>query len=207
MTSVPETFFQRWTRRKTEQRALESAPLPPDSVQVASQAAIPAAPAPVPTLADVTDLLADADYSRFIAPDVDRVVHRAAMKKLFAEPGFSVMDELDIYIADYNIASPVSAVMLAGFAHANTTLNPTAAWQSGTDLTPVATAPAEEVVAIAEAADADAMPSDGMLDRASDNDLSAAEVAVAAGVAKPGDAVVCLDVSRESASDKSDRLP
>ena len=132
--SQPKTFLQRWARRKTEQGTAAAA-LPLDTATTRPEVAGEVTP-PAPTLADVTALLADADYSRFIAPDVDAGVRRAAMKKLFAEPHFNVMDGLDIYIADYNIASPVSAAMLAGFAHASTTLNPLAAWQSVTDPSP-----------------------------------------------------------------------
>ena len=180
--------------------------MPPDTAPIALPEAIPATSATVPTLADVSGLLADADYSRFIAADVDRVVHHAAMKKLFAEPGFSVMDELDIYIADYNIASPVSAVMLAGFAHASTTLNPTAAWQSATDLPPPAVMPGKESAGRAEAG---VVPSDGTRTPTSDNDMSTAAVteSVTAAVTKPDKAMVCSNAFPESALEMRDHLP
>ena len=178
--------------------------MPPDTAPIALPEAIPATSATVPTLADVSGLLADADYSRFIAADVDRVVHHAAMKKLFAEPGFSVMDELDIYIADYNIASPVSAVMLAGFAHASTTLNPTAAWQSATDLPSPAVVPGKEAAEVAKVGD---VPSDGARTPDSHHDTSAAGVAVTAAVTNPDEAMVCFNASPESALEMRDHLP
>ena len=40
------------------------------------------------------------------------------MKKLFADPHFNVIDGLDIYMADYNLPSPVSPAMLASLSHA-----------------------------------------------------------------------------------------
>lgn len=64
--------------------------------------------APPPTLADVAKLTKDSDFSRFVGKDVSPDVRNAAMKKLFADPHFNVMDGLDIYIDDYSIPSPMS---------------------------------------------------------------------------------------------------
>jgi hypothetical protein len=67
---------------------------------------------PAPTLEDAARLTRDSDYSRFVAKGVDDVVKRAAMKKLFADPHFNVMDGLDIYIDDYSKADPIPPAML-----------------------------------------------------------------------------------------------
>ena len=40
-------------------------------------------------------------------------VRNAAMKKLFTDPHYNVMDGLDIYIGDYNTPDPLPAGMLA----------------------------------------------------------------------------------------------
>jgi len=40
-------------------------------------------------------------------------VRNAAMKKLFTDPHYNVMDGLDIYIDDYSQPSPLSAAMMA----------------------------------------------------------------------------------------------
>jgi hypothetical protein len=70
-------------------------------------------PAAPPTLADVEALAADApDFSRFVSRGVSPDVHRAALKKLFADPHFNVMDGLDIYIDDYGKPDPLPAGML-----------------------------------------------------------------------------------------------
>ena len=45
-------------------------------------------------------------------------MRRLALKKLFADPHFNVMDRLDMYMDDYNKPSPVSAAMLAALQHA-----------------------------------------------------------------------------------------
>lgn len=77
----------------------------------ATEGAAPAAP-PKPTLEDVEALTAESDYSRFIARDVDEKVKNSAMKKLFTDPHYNVMDGLDTYIADYNTPDPLPKSML-----------------------------------------------------------------------------------------------
>jgi hypothetical protein len=45
-------------------------------------------------------------------PNVDPAVQQAAMKKLFSDPHFNIMDRLDIYIDDYSIPDPIPMEML-----------------------------------------------------------------------------------------------
>jgi hypothetical protein len=73
---------------------------------------------PLPTLDDVAALDADSDFSAFVARGVDQAVRRSALKKLFADPHFNVMDKLDVYIDDFTKPSPVSEAMLASLEHA-----------------------------------------------------------------------------------------
>jgi len=68
-------------------------------------------PAP-PSMQDVAALNAESDFKPFIARAVAPEVRNAAMKKLFADPHFNVMDGLDIYIDDYSIPDPLPASML-----------------------------------------------------------------------------------------------
>jgi hypothetical protein len=75
------------------------------------------APAP-PTLADVAELTPASDYTRFVARDVDPSVKNAALKKLFADPQFNVMDGLDTYIDDYGKPDPLPEGMLRKMAQA-----------------------------------------------------------------------------------------
>jgi hypothetical protein len=65
-----------------------------------------------PTLADVEQLTPASSYANFMARDVAPEVKNAAMKKLFTDPHFNVMDRLDIYIDDYGIPDPLPAAML-----------------------------------------------------------------------------------------------
>ena len=126
-------FLSRWARRKEQVRSGESVSTEP--VAVAAAVALPAAPPeaaapvpvgaastpaavaepppePLPTLADVAGLTRDSDYSRFVATGVDEGVKRAAMKKLFTDPHFNVMDGLDTYIDDYGKPDPIPLAML-----------------------------------------------------------------------------------------------
>lgn len=119
-----DDFFSRWSRRK--QASTDAGK--PDATPVATDApAVPLTPAealPPPTLDDVAALTHEADFRRFVAPGVDETVRRTAMKKLFTDPHFNVMDGLDIYIDDYNKFEPLPAAMLAMLEHAKPLLDP-----------------------------------------------------------------------------------
>jgi hypothetical protein len=119
-------FLGRWARRKND--ALQGKPLdepapvaPPVPVAVAAANAavvpkeLPAAEAePVRELSldDAKLLTKDSDFKPFMASKVGPEVRNAAMKKLFADPHFNVMDGLDIYIDDYSISEPIPESML-----------------------------------------------------------------------------------------------
>src|SRR4029077_3412606 len=56
----------------------------------------------------------ESDFTAFLKPDVDANLKRAALKQLFRDPRFNVMDGLDTYIDDYTKADPIPPEMLAG---------------------------------------------------------------------------------------------
>jgi len=127
-TDADETgFLSRWARRKAQVRqgtVLDeptAQPLPPVPPAVEPQAATlvaePPADAlektdPPPTLTEVADLTRDSDYTRFVAQGVQPEVKNAALKKLFTDPHFNVMDGLDTYIDDYGKPDPLPEGML-----------------------------------------------------------------------------------------------
>ncbi|TCP19876.1 DUF3306 domain-containing protein [Simplicispira metamorpha] len=74
-------------------------------------------PAP-PTLAQAQTLTPQSDFKPFVARGVAPEVRNAAMKKLFADPHFNVMDGLDIYIDDYSRPDPLPLAMLRQMASA-----------------------------------------------------------------------------------------
>lgn len=147
-------FFSRWSKRKTEatQQTLQkpnpsaalvepTAEKPPSPDAIKPRDAERSEPAgrganaadnhqakaaPQPTLEDVARLTPDSDFSAFVARGVDETIKRQALKKLFSDPHFNVMDGLDIYIDDYNKFEPISPQMLASLEHAKSTLNPLA---------------------------------------------------------------------------------
>ena len=78
----------------------------------------PVEPAPVLSLDDVKALTAESDYAPFVSRAVSPEVRNAAMKKLFTDPHYNVMDRLDIYIDDYSLPDPLPASMLRQMASA-----------------------------------------------------------------------------------------
>jgi len=134
MNDRDSNFLSRWSRRKAQVRegvavpdAAATAPAQP-AVEVtaagtpravaathppqAEMETRPAVPSPSPTLADVAALSPQSDYTRFVAQGVAPEVKNAALKKLFTDPHFNVMDGLDTYIDDYGKPDPLPAGML-----------------------------------------------------------------------------------------------
>ena len=76
------------------------------------------ADAPTLTMDDVTGLTTQSDFKPFVARDVAPEVRNAAMKKLFTDPHYNVMDRLDTYIDDYSQPDPLPESMLRQMASA-----------------------------------------------------------------------------------------
>jgi hypothetical protein len=134
---MADGFLSRWARRKEAVRqgkdlpeepakaVVQEPPSPqpsPASGRGSPEGAGGGAPAPetapAPTLEDVQALTAESDFSRFVQPDVSPEVKNAAMKKLFSDPHFNVMDGLDTYIDDYSKPDPMPPEMLKSLASA-----------------------------------------------------------------------------------------
>ncbi len=128
-----EGFLRRWSRLKSRGDAatrdgapagasMQFAPdsevvdLAPPPAEAEPQA--PVAPLRQPTLDDAAALGPDSDFSAFVGRGVDKAVRRLAMKKLFSDPHFNVMDGLDVYIGDFNKPDPIPAAMMASLNHA-----------------------------------------------------------------------------------------
>jgi hypothetical protein len=118
-----ESFFARWSKRNAEAAAEKHvSERTPDAADVQS----PVPMRPLPSLDDVAQLTPDSDFTPFVARGVDEQIRRSAMKKLFADPRFNVMDGLDVYIEDYHTFTPIPAAMLAALNHAKSLLDPLA---------------------------------------------------------------------------------
>lgn len=123
-----DSFLSRWSRRKSE--ANTELPLtnlssgPESSTDAAAGTKMPETPHLEPTLPaesqpkealpSIDSLTHDADYSPFMAREVDPVLRNQAMRKLFTDPHyqFEQMDKLDIYIDDYSKPDPIPLDML-----------------------------------------------------------------------------------------------
>ncbi|MDH4190202.1 MAG: DUF3306 domain-containing protein [Betaproteobacteria bacterium] len=112
-------FLSRWSRRKLGGANAEAAPATPAPAPANAVSGAAAAPAPLPS---PETLGIDSDFTAFMRGEVDEGVRRAALKKLFADPRFNVMDGLDIYIDDYSIENPIPPGMLARLEHSRGTL-------------------------------------------------------------------------------------
>ena len=128
--SPPGFSLRRWSQRK---RAAAPA-LPPETASVEDAHA---APLPAPTndattrppddaatsgtpapatgasveqipLPPVESLTPASDFTPFMQAGVDPALRSAALRKLFADPQFNVMDGLDVYIGDYSKPDPIS---------------------------------------------------------------------------------------------------
>jgi len=123
-----EGFLGRWSQRKQDIRAGKPLAEPevtirpvaltdktsePTLVQTSETTVITEKPeVPLPTMADVHKLTAESDFSPFVAKNVPSEVRNSAMKKLFTDPHYNVMDRLDIYIDDYSQPDPIPESML-----------------------------------------------------------------------------------------------
>jgi len=110
--------LRRWSQRKFAAAREKNAPAtaanpvaapaavaPPAPVDVAPPAA---APATAKTLPPVESLTIDSDFTPFFQPKVGEALKRQALKQLFRDPQFNVMDGLDVYVGDYSLPDPIS---------------------------------------------------------------------------------------------------
>jgi hypothetical protein len=110
-----ENFLSRWSRKKLQETRPD--PQPEAQPQVAEAGAEPSAPAviepPAPEpLPAVESLTPESDFKPFMRPDVEPGVKQAALKQLFKDPHFNVMDGLDTYIDDYSKPDPIPEEMM-----------------------------------------------------------------------------------------------
>lgn len=125
----------RLTLKRWSQKKLEAARAPPATQAGAGAAPPPGAQAAPPanrapqSLADaplppIESLTIDSEYGAFFKPHVDEATRRAALKQLFRDPRFNVMDGLDVYIGDYTQPDPIPPEMLKQLAHTRHIFDP-----------------------------------------------------------------------------------
>lgn len=125
MSTDKEPFLSRWSRRKLDSAKGPAAPRPvapaappavgPGAAQSPAKTELP----PVDTLKGLAS-----EYKDFLRPGVDEKLRQSALKKLFHDPHFNVMDGLDTYIEDYSKLDPIPGEMLKSLKQANRLLFP-----------------------------------------------------------------------------------
>jgi hypothetical protein len=71
-------------------------------------------------LPPIESLTPQADFTPFMKPEVPAQMKNAALKKLFTDPHFNVMDGLDTYIDDYTKPDPIPEAMLRSLVQSKT---------------------------------------------------------------------------------------
>ncbi len=111
--TADENFLSRWSRLKkralTEpaQEAPPAAEAPQQMRPVPAPEEPPTQPAQPQPLPPVESLTLESDFTPFMNADVDPALRRSALKTLFQDPRFNVMDRLDVYIDDYSKPDPL----------------------------------------------------------------------------------------------------
>ncbi len=130
--------LKRWSDRKLAAARAPADPVPvappappaggdaePPPAQARPAAAVaPAQPAADAPLPPVETLTFDADFTAFMQPGVDPSLKRSALKRLFSDPRFNVMDGLDVYIDDYSKPDPIDAETVRGLVQARYLFDP-----------------------------------------------------------------------------------
>ena len=101
-----EPFLSRWARLKKQAAAAPAPPVEPAVQAVSEPVALP----------PVESLTPESDFSVFMGPGIQPELRQAALKKLFADPHFNLMDRLDIYIDDYTKPDPISREVIEQLA-------------------------------------------------------------------------------------------
>ena len=115
---MADGFVSRWARKKQLDQAIEKSAQvveteqtddPIHSVNAAGEITSPAAPKdqigqddPTPDVEQAKQLPIGADVSRYMKADVPEEARREALQKLFSDPMYNVISEMDDYVEDYS---------------------------------------------------------------------------------------------------------
>ena len=123
--------LRRWSRRKLAAARPLPEPVPAPGIasaaeppQAASATAPVAEAAPQPVTPPVESLTIDSDFTAFLQPKVAESVKRQALKQLFRDPRFNVMDGLDVYVDDYSQPDPISPEVVRELMQARYVFDP-----------------------------------------------------------------------------------
>lgn len=122
--SADEPFLSRWSRRKQASREQPSAPaVAPDEEAAAhpleAQAAVEPAGHPEeglpgdepPELPPLESLTEESDFSAFMHGTVDPALRRLALRKMWGNPKYGIVDPLDPFRADFAAFTPLGDIV------------------------------------------------------------------------------------------------
>lgn len=129
MADESPSFIRRWSQRKLAAAREAQPKAPAVEPQPLAVAAVPvetaAVEAPIASeLPPVESLTFESDFAAFLKPGVDAALRGQALKKLFADPRFNVMDGLDVYIDDYGKTVPIPPELVKELRHARFLFDP-----------------------------------------------------------------------------------
>jgi hypothetical protein len=101
-----ETFVGRWARLK-QQSAQESRGISRDSKAPAAKPAAAKVADTPPPLPDLATLTFESDFTGFLHAKVDEKLRREALKTLFRDPRFNVIDLMDDDLFDMSLWEPL----------------------------------------------------------------------------------------------------
>jgi hypothetical protein len=107
MAADKEAFLDRWSRLKREERAAADeaqAPVAPPAAGAAESEA--------PPLPPMESLTPESDFSAFMHPKVPELMRRTALKKLFQDPRYNVVDKFEAYWQDFTQDEGISPELL-----------------------------------------------------------------------------------------------
>lgn len=130
-----ENFLSRWSRRKQasrEGRDVAQPPLPADAPVEAGRGreasdtraeqqrpdaasdpgeALSGDEAEAPELPPIDSLTGESDYGPFMRPGVDPALRRLALRKMWQNPKYAVVDDLDPFRADFAAFTPLGDIV------------------------------------------------------------------------------------------------
>ena len=127
---MANNFLTRWSRLKAGELvepelkpSKDKEPIPKAQAdEVVQTAEVAPEPEPqLPTLEDAEKMShQSSDFSSFMQPGVDPSVQEAALKKMFADPRFNVICQMDEYVLDPSMFAPLPASMLKRLVQSQT---------------------------------------------------------------------------------------
>jgi len=128
--------LKRWSQRKLAAARTAQSPVAPASAATPASPPLAEATSAVahaatsvsetPALPPVDSLTIDSDFTAFRKPEVDEALKRGALRKLFGDPHFNVMDGLDVYIDDYSKPDPLDPIVARQLMQARYIFDPPA---------------------------------------------------------------------------------